>query len=206
MAEPDTEHLLGRVASGDTTARGELLQWHRDRLRRIVAVRADPRLAARVDPSDVVQETLAEAAARLDEYLRCRPLPFYPWLRGIAQTRLAALYRRHVQAGRRSVTREERAVGLPDQSALELAERLFAPHPSPSAGLHREETRARMRAAVAALPERDREVLVLRHLEGLSAAEAGGILGLTAGAVRVRHLRALHRLRELLGPGFREGE
>src|SRR5438093_9616573 len=106
MAPADTEQLLERAAGGDAVARDQLLQRHRDRLKRMVAVRADPRLAARVDPSDVVQETLAEAAARLDAYLRTRPLPFYPWLRQIAQQRLIDLHRRHVQAGRRSVMRE----------------------------------------------------------------------------------------------------
>jgi RNA polymerase sigma-70 factor (ECF subfamily) len=206
MPEADTDQLLDRAAGGDAAARGQLLQRHRQRLKRMVAVRADPRLAARVDPSDIVQETLADAAAQLDDYLRRRPLAFYPWLRGIAQNRLAALYRRHVQARRRSVTREERALGLPDRSALELAERLFARGSSPSAGLQRDEVRSRVRAALAALSERDREVLVLRHLEELSAREAGQVLGLSEGAVRVRHLRALHRLRDLLGPEFRGGE
>jgi RNA polymerase sigma-70 factor (ECF subfamily) len=105
------------------------------------------------------------------------------------------------------VTREEQqGVGLPDRSALALAERLIARGSSPSARLHRSETRARVRAAFADLPERDREVLVLRHLEELSAREAAEVLGLTEGAVRVRHLRALHRLRELLGPNLRGGE
>lgn len=205
MPDADTEQLLDRVAGGDAAATGPLLQRHRDRLKRMVSVRADPRLAARVDPSDVVQEALAEAATQLAEYARRRPLPFYPWLRGIAQTRLAALYRRHVQARRRSVEREEQMVGLPDRSALALADRLFARASSPSARLHREETRTRVREALAALPERDREVLVLRHLEDLSAREAGEVLGLTEGAVRVRHMRALHRLRERLGADFREG-
>src|SRR5918911_4775541 len=95
---PDTEELLERSAAGDRDARGELLQRHRGRLKRMVAVRLDRRLAARVDPSDVVQETLAEAAAKLDGYLRTRPLPFYPWLRRLAQNRMADLYRRHVRA------------------------------------------------------------------------------------------------------------
>src|SRR5204862_471625 len=74
MPEADTEVLLDRAAAGDDAARGQLWQRHRDRLKRMVAVRADPRLAARVDPSDVVQETLAQANARLDAYLRTRPL------------------------------------------------------------------------------------------------------------------------------------
>src|SRR4029077_18395091 len=71
-SEPDTEQLLDAAAHGDDLARGQLLERHRPRLRRMVAVRLDRRLAARVDPSDVVQETLAEAAAKLNDYLRER--------------------------------------------------------------------------------------------------------------------------------------
>jgi RNA polymerase sigma-70 factor (ECF subfamily) len=88
----------------------------------MVELRMNPRLAARLDPSDVVQEVLAEADRRLDDYLRERPLPFFPWLRQIAVDRLADAHRRHVRAARRSVVREEAA--LPESSALELAGRL----------------------------------------------------------------------------------
>src|SRR3954463_5256867 len=116
-APPDTEHLLLRAAAGDESARGRLLDRHRDRLRRMVAVRADPRLAARVDPSDVVQETLADAACKLDGYLRNRPLPFYPWLRRLAQERLAALHRQHVRAKRRSVSRGQEGAWLAGRPA-----------------------------------------------------------------------------------------
>src|SRR5882724_1319841 len=126
MPEADTDLLLDRAADGDTDARGHLLERHRDRLKRMVAVRSDPRLAARVDPSDVVQEALTEAAGKLDGYLQARPLPFYPWLRLIAQQRLIDLHRKHVLARRRSVTREAAGLGLPDGSALQLADRLFA--------------------------------------------------------------------------------
>ena len=87
--EPDTDVLLDAAAGGDAAARGRLLERHRARLRRMLALRLDRRLAARVDPSDLVQETLAEADKRLDAYLRDRPLPFYPWLRQIAGNRLA---------------------------------------------------------------------------------------------------------------------
>ena len=92
----------------------------------MVAVRLDRRLAARVDPSDVVQEALADAAPRpLDDYLRDRPLPFYPWLR---QARLGAAGRAPPPpppvASKRSVDREEPAGRrLPDESAAVLAER-----------------------------------------------------------------------------------
>ena len=103
---PDTEELLRRVEGGDPEARDALLLRHRARLRQLVALRMDPRLAARVDASDVVQETLAEADRRMSDYLRERPLPFYPWLRRLALDRLAVQHRFHVRAARRSVRRE----------------------------------------------------------------------------------------------------
>src|SRR5947209_3870860 len=199
MTTTDTEHLLERAAAGDCAARAQLLQRHRRRLGRMVAVRFDPRLAARVDPSDVVQETLAEAAANLDRYVRERPLPFYPWLRQLAQRRLIDLHRRHVQARRRSVTREVGPTGLPEHSALALADRLFARLSSPSAGLRRQERRDRVRAALAALPEQDREVLVLRILEALPTRETAAILGISEVAVRSRQVRTLDRMKVLLG-------
>ena len=77
---PDTDQLLERSAAGDSGARDQLLGRHRDRLRRMVDARLDRRLAARLDPSDVVQDVLLEAAHRLPDYLKDRPMPFYPWL------------------------------------------------------------------------------------------------------------------------------
>jgi RNA polymerase sigma-70 factor (ECF subfamily) len=199
QAQPDTEELLRRTAGGDRAARGAILQRHRHRLRAMVAVRMDPRLAARIDPSDVVQEALAEADRRLDAYLRERPVAFYPWLRQLACDRLAEQHRRHVRAGRRSVAREEAGPGgLPDGSALQLADRLLGHTTSPSAALQREELRGQVRAALAALPEPEREVLVLRYLEQLSAAEVGAVLGVSEAAAKKRALRALQRLRALL--------
>jgi RNA polymerase sigma-70 factor (ECF subfamily) len=196
--DADTEQLLAAAGRGDDRARDRLFARHRGRLRQMVAVRLDRRAAARIDPSDVVQETLAEAAARLDGYLRDRPVPFYPWLRQLAADRLADAHRRHVRAGRRTVTREE-PPALPGESALALADRLLAADAGPGTGLSRAERRARVRAALDRLPERDREVLVLRHLEQLSTREAAAVLGTTEGAVKVRLLRALQRMRDLLG-------
>jgi RNA polymerase sigma-70 factor (ECF subfamily) len=204
-SESESEVLLDRAGRGDEAARQELLVLHRKRLRQMIAVRMDRRLAARIDPSDVVQEALAEAIEQFSDYLRERPLPFYPWLRQLAWKRLAELYRRHIQAQKRSVRREEqRAPALPDESALELANRLLARGSSPSARLRREELRSLMQSALAQLAEHDREVLVLRHLEQLSTAEIAAVLGISEGAVYTRHLRALERVRSLLGDGLTE--
>src|SRR5262245_5271589 len=205
VSKPATEDLPREVSRGDTAARSELLQRHQKRLRQMIAVRMDRRLAARVDPSDVVQDVLLEADRRLADYLRERPLSFNPWLRRIATDRMADLHRRHIQARRGSVIREEGPLqALPEESAWDLASRLFGQGSSPSARLQRQEVQKRVQDALARLSERDREVLVLRHLEKLSAREIAEILDLSEGAVYTRQLRALRRLRELLGEDFAE--
>jgi RNA polymerase sigma-70 factor (ECF subfamily) len=207
LRDLDTEQLLQLASQSDKAARQELLVRHRQRLRHMIALRMDRRLSARIDPSDVVQETLAEAVQQLSDYLRHRPLPFYPWLRQLAWERLIGLHRQHIQAQKRSVRREERwAPALPDDSILELATRLLARGSSPSARMRRAELRDRVRFALGQLSENDREVLVLRHLEQLAVPEIAAVLGITSGAVCTRHLRALDRLRCLLDNELLEGE
>jgi RNA polymerase sigma-70 factor, ECF subfamily len=201
----DSEELVNRARGGDREAREQLLVRHRKRLRQMVALRMDCRLVARVDPSDVVQEALADAAQELSDYLRNPPLPLYPWLRQLAWERLIELHRRHLHAQKRSVQREDPDfLTLPEESAVQLAQRLLAPGSSPSERLLREELRVRVQAALAQLSPRDREVLVLRHLEQLSTAETAAVMGITQGAVKTRHLRALERLRGLLGDDLAE--
>ena len=109
----DTDNLLDRVAAGDREAVEQLLARYRERLKRMINLRMDRRLAPRVDGSDVVQETLAEASRRLSEYARLRPIPFYPWLRQIAWNKLVELHRWHF--------REKRSVSCrgADRNALE---------------------------------------------------------------------------------------
>jgi RNA polymerase sigma-70 factor (ECF subfamily) len=75
---PDTNELIERARQGDDSARQRLLQRHHDRLRRMIVLRLDRRMAARVSPSDVIQDVLVEANEKLSDYLEHRPLPFYP--------------------------------------------------------------------------------------------------------------------------------
>ena len=116
--DPETEARLSEAASGDVAALHWLLERFRPRLRRMIAVRLDGRLAARLDPSDVVQEALADAARKLGDYLRDRPLPFYPWLHRLASERLAQAHRHHLGELRREAGRE-RAGGAPPVRVLD---------------------------------------------------------------------------------------
>ena len=196
-AASDTEQLLRRVAQGDATAERLLFDRHRSRLRRMVAVRMDRRLAARLDPSDVVQDSLLEAARQLPRYLRERPMPFYPWLRQLAWQRLVDLHRRHILTQKRGQIHEQEA-GILDASAMLLAEQIIDTATSPSDRLVRDEMRDRVQVALARLKPSDREVLIMRHLEQMQVSEIAALLEISESAVKMRRLRAIQRLRELL--------
>ena len=194
-----TDLLLRRARGGDDSAVEQLFDLHRNQLRRMVAVRMDGRIVARVDPSDVVQDALAEASRRFSEYLQGDDEMFYPWLRKITWERLVQLHRHHIHAQKRSVERE--ALGefrLSNQSALRLSQCLASSIPTPSAAMMQDEMHTRVREHIERLSAQDREVLVLRHLEQLSIAEVAAVLKISQAAVQSRYRRALERLHALL--------
>jgi RNA polymerase sigma-70 factor (ECF subfamily) len=195
QSTPEPDDILSRSAACDESAARDLFDGYRDRLRRMVAARMDPRLTSRFDPSDVVQEALMDAYSRLPRYLKNQTVPFYPWVRSLALERLIDLHRLHL-ADKRSPTCEEL---LPDSSVWLLADQLAAPSASrPEAKVVAEEERRRLYEALRQLAANDREVLVLRHLEQLSTEETAHVLELSQSAVKMRHLRAIERMRELL--------
>jgi RNA polymerase sigma-70 factor (ECF subfamily) len=199
----EVELLLAHASAGDQAAAQQLLALHRTRLRSMIALRLDRRLSARVDPSDVLQETFAEAHQKLPEYLQTRPIPFYPWLRRIAWEKIVHLHRQHLMAQARAVTREEQyQAALPDESVLDLGRRLLAGGASPSQHVLEQELKTRVRAALAQLDPRDREVIVLRFLEQLSVEETAATLEISSQAVKSRQRRALERFAQIVGDAF----
>ena len=153
MAEPESpliEHLIDRAAGGDDLALQDLLERFRPRLRQMVTLRIDERLAARVDESDVVQEALLIASQRIPEYARARPVPFYPWLRAIAWNRLVDLHRKHILSERRGGTRERRtSFDLSSESIGRVADYLVAIGTHPRGGIMQEKMNVRGRSAWA---------------------------------------------------------
>jgi RNA polymerase sigma-70 factor (ECF subfamily) len=197
-----TRELLDRLAQADDPAAAERL-WarHREPLRRMIAMRLDHAIGRRVDASDVVQDVLIEASRRLSGYLRDPSMPFHLWLRQIARDRMIDEHRRHRVAARRNLDRE-RSLAAPeyaDRSGFDLAAGLRDSALTPAAASLRRELEWRFRIALDDMDEADREILLMRHFEGLSNSEAARALNLSEPAAGMRHLRALRRLRERLG-------
>lgn len=202
--------LVARVAAGDREAIVELLGRYRARLRRMVALRLDPRLQGRVDASDVIQEGYLDAIKRLEEYIRDPSVSFYIWLRFLVGQRVAEHHRRYLSRPGRDVGREISIYrgAMPGASTGALAARLLGKLTSPSGAAMRAERKIRLQEALNRMDPLDREILVLRHYEQMSNGDAAAALGLDKSAASKHYTRALVRLKEILAalPGKISGE
>ena len=206
--DSETIHKLQSARLGDPAAFGELLARHHERLRRMVAMRLDPRLRGRIDPEDVIQEAFLEATERLPDYLAEPKMPFFLWLRFLAGQKLVTLHRKHLGTRMRDAGREVALYrgALPEATSVALAAQLLGRDTRPSEAAVRAERKIRLQEALNSMDPLDREALALRHFEHLTTAEVAQVLGITPAAAGKRYLRALERLREILtqGPGGAE--
>ena len=195
----ETQQLLAAARLGDEQARSQLLERHRDALRRMVGMRMDQILRRRLDASDIVQDVLVEANRRLTDYLASTGMPFQLWLRHLARDRLIDAHRRH-HAARRNVARDQPLDHSPqaDQSAFDLAALIRDRELTPAAAATHHELEIRFQAAIETLEEADREVVLMRHFEQLSNRDVALALNLTESAAGMRYLRAMRRLRSML--------
>jgi RNA polymerase sigma-70 factor (ECF subfamily) len=194
------QQLLDQAKAGNADAVDQLLVRHREPIRRMIELRLDPAIAQRLDASDVVQEVLIEANRRLQDYLKAPSMPFHLWLRHIAKDHIIDAHRRHHQAQKRGVNREQpmHRPAWADRSSLDLAAQLLDQDLTPASAAIQQEMQRRLREAIAQLDEDDREVILMRHYEMLANQEVASSLGLTEAAASMRYLRAVRKLRDLL--------
>jgi RNA polymerase sigma-70 factor (ECF subfamily) len=130
----ETKHLRERARAGDSAALNEVFTKYRARLRRMVELRLDRRLQARIDASDVLQEAYMEAVRRLDDYLREAKYPPFLWLRLLVGERLLKLHRHHLGTQLRDAGLEVSIFrgALPAASSAALAAQLIGKHTSPT--------------------------------------------------------------------------
>jgi RNA polymerase sigma-70 factor, ECF subfamily len=196
----ETDRLLQAMARGDSEKWGTLLERHRERLRRMVALRLDRRLQGRIDASDVIQEAYLEASTRMDEYVKQPTMPFFLWLRFLTSQKLLELHRHHLGAQVRDAGREVCLYqgALPETSSAALAAQLLGHLTQPSQAAIRAEMKIRLQDALNSMDALDREVLALRHFEQLSNAETAQTLEIRESAASKRYIRALKKLRTIL--------
>ncbi len=204
----ETADLLERARRGDSQALNMIFARYRDRLLRMVEMRLDMRLRARVDASDVIQDAYLEVVRRLDRYLQQPNMPLFLWLRFLVSERLMILHRHHLgtkmRDARRQISLYRKA--LPEVSTTALASCLLGKYTSPTDAAVRAERAIRLQEALNTIDPLDREVLALRHFEQLTRAETAQVLGIEEPAAAKRYVRALKRLRDILAdmPGGME--
>ena len=203
-----TRELLQQARDGEPAAVNQLLDRHRDAIKRMVDMRMDKMVQRRVDASDIVQEVLVEANRRLHDYLANPAMPFHLWLRSMAHDRLIDAHRRHRGAARRSVNREQSlsVARYLDQSSLDLGAQIADRELTPAAMATWHELQVRFQNAIEQLEEGDREVVLMRHFEHLSNGEVATALGLSEPAAGMRYLRAMRKLRAFLEPDGQESQ
>jgi RNA polymerase sigma-70 factor (ECF subfamily) len=191
--------LVARARDGDESALSELFEARRARLVRMVELRIDPSLRRRLDPADVVQEVWLDLSRRLPEWRAQESLPFSVWVRLMTSRALVDAQRRHLAAHKRDALREvpirETRTNI---SAVCCADAFLASNTSPTRAVERDEIRARVITALEELDGIDREIVALRHFEGLSNEEAAAELSIEPAAASKRFVRALLRLRPAL--------
>lgn len=181
------------VNVGDMAFLGKQMERFQSRLAAMLERRIDPRLRARIDVPDVLQETYVEAHRRWQKSHGTVPAESYVWWYGIARDQLIEIWRRNTRAVRDLHVQ----VALPSRSSVFIAERLYAAQETPSAIVRRAEQWQGIEAAIEQLPEEDQELLWMHIQDGLKFTEIAEVLRCKPGTARMRYARAITKLRNL---------
>ncbi len=183
--------------SGPSGGARERIETYRHYLRFLARTGMNPKLRARVDPSDIVQETLMEALKALATFEPRGAEAEAAWLRQILARNLANAARDNLRE-KRDVSRERSIEASLAESSLRLGSWLAADQSTPSAQVERKERAFRLAAALADLPHEQSEALILQHWHGWSMEEIGEHLSLSRFAVGRLIRKALSSLRDVL--------
>ena len=200
-AELSVHELIERCRGGDGAARAALFQRYQHYLHILAQTQLGRHLRAKVDASDLVQQTLLEAHRDFGEFKGGHEGELLAWLRRILAHNLYNEARRYAAQQRdatREVSLEQMQTGV-DQSSLALGGCLAATTPTPSADAVQRESAVHLADALAKLPDDYQQVLLLRVFEELPAEEVAQRMGRSAGAVRMLQMRALTALRDAMG-------
>jgi RNA polymerase sigma-70 factor (ECF subfamily) len=172
---------------------GQVFDEHRPRLLAMVRRRIDPRLRARLDAEDILQDAYLLAQHKWPAFRAHEAVTPRAWLYQIARD----CFIEHYRKATRECRDPRREVPWPEQSQVALVMGLVDTATQPSAAAQRREFKQRIQHAMALLPAAYREILWMRHFDQLSYQEIAEFLGITKSNVGVRYVRAVKRLRRL---------
>lgn len=197
-SELDPERLLRQAQAGDGAALGRLLELYRAYLTILARVQIGRRLQGKIDAADLVQEAFLGAYRDFDQFRGTALREFLGWLRQILASLLANLVRHYLGTQQRDVRLEQQLVHELDHSSASLDGGLMANQSTPSEQVVRREQSTLLAAAIERLPDDWRQLVILRHLEGLTFPEVATRMGRTLDSVKKQWPRALLGLRQLL--------
>src|SRR4051812_38897098 len=191
--------LLVRARAGDGAARDQLFARCRDFLGLAARARVEAKLRAKVDASDLVQQTLLEAHRGFGRFQGGTEAEWLAWLRRILDHNAADFVRRYRGTGKRQVGREVPLAAPGDSSAPFGAAEPATDGESPSGAAVRHEDELMLAEALTRLSADHREVIVLRNLQRLSFDEVARRMNRSRPAAQMLWMRALAKLQEQLG-------
>lgn len=188
-------HLLDKSRAGDRQALGRLLECYRNYLALLARLQIGRRLQGKVDPADLVQETFLSAHQDWESFEGRTERELVAWLRQILACKLGKVVRTYFGTRARDILRERDLAAELDRSSRILDRGLFHKADSPSEQVADREQGVLLADALSRLAADYREVLILRHLEGLSFPEIAQQMERTLDSVKKLWLRGLDRLR-----------
>jgi RNA polymerase sigma-70 factor (ECF subfamily) len=199
MATAVPQELLTEARGGDAAKLGDLLEVYRRYLALLARLQIGQHLQGKADASDIVQETFLEAHRNFPAFRGTSEGEFLGWLRKILAGKLADLVRRYIGTQGRDVRLEREIDQGLDRSSIMLGQGLISPGQSPSQQVAHREQAVLLADALQKLQPDYREVLVLRHLEGMTFPDVAKRMGRSLDSVEKLWMRGLVKLRQVFG-------